>query len=351
MKSGIRDIPGLFSRMRKTKMYLLTGLLLILMNSCQYDNIPKSGYYWKSKFGFQKEDSRFLKKKDIRKIYVRLFDVLPGENRSGNPLITPQTEIEVSGDLSGMEIVPVFFIVATHFKHSSSTSRLELIDGITNRISAFKGHFPNSIIREVQIDCDWTAGTRKAYFSFLEELSRNLPKGFEEVSVTIRLHQIVNPKEQGIPPVRKGMLMVYNLTSVNQTPSRSAILDTSMLRSYLKRAQPYPLELGCIFPLFSWGLHYNVDGKFIGFIRDVQGFPWNDRSLLEKNRKQTFVVVKGFETEEGKFMEDDVVFLDSVSKQNLHKAMRMTLTSKIFKKKRPAEISYFTLEHLKEKLK
>ena len=68
-----------------------------------------------------------------------------------------------------------------------------------------------NIPKEIQLDCDWNSSTQKKYFNLIEEMK--LYPTWENIvwSATIRLHQLKYPKQTGVPPVNKGVLMFYNM--------------------------------------------------------------------------------------------------------------------------------------------
>lgn len=45
-------------------------------------------------------------------------------------------------------------------------------------------------VKEIQIDCDWTASTQEAYFEFLHYLKEKAKDKQIQLSATIRLHQL-----------------------------------------------------------------------------------------------------------------------------------------------------------------
>ncbi len=111
------------------------------------------------------------------------------------------------------------------------------------------------INNEIQIDCDWTAGTREDYFKFLKELKRVSGK---EITCTLRLHQVKDKKNTGIPPVEKVYLMCYSTSSPLEKSDKNSILDVSTLRSYLSKLEDYPVKkIEVALPVYSWGIVTN----------------------------------------------------------------------------------------------
>ena len=116
--------------------------------------------------------------------------------------------------------------------------------------------FKNS--EEIQIDCDWTAGTNKQYFHFLKRLKEISKK---DITCTLRLHQVKNSKLSGFPPVSKVYLMCYSTSSPLENSDRNSILDVAILKDYLKNIEKYPIAIDVALPIYSWGIVTNHLGK------------------------------------------------------------------------------------------
>jgi len=110
----------------------------------------------------------------------------------------------VSDDIKKLEIIPVVFIVNKVLKEHPNINRLS--KQIGDLIEEMHLQHFNTTPTEVQIDCDWTGSTKAVYFELLELLQKRF-----DLSVTIRLHQLKYQNKTGIPPVEKGVLMVYNV--------------------------------------------------------------------------------------------------------------------------------------------
>jgi len=125
-------------------------------------------------------------------------------------------------------------------------------------------------IEELQIDCDWTAGTRDKYFRFLKAMKR-LNTG-KVISATIRLYPYKYADKMGVPPVDRGMLMCYNLGNIRDANTGNSVFDLATLKQYLN-ATSYPLKLDIAFPIFGWYAWFR--GK------DFKGIIYDDPSLVE----------------------------------------------------------------------
>ena len=113
--------------------------------------------------------------------------------------------------------------------------------------------------QEIQIDCDWTASTRDDYFNFLKELKKLTGKN---ITSTLRLHQVPDRKNTGVPPVEKVYLMCYSTSSPLENSDKNSILDIPTLKSYLQNLDKYPIkDVAIALPIYSWGIVKNHTGK------------------------------------------------------------------------------------------
>ena len=147
---------------------------------------------------------------------------------------------------------------------------LEQADDVTRaQIESHRDSFAEDWIQrfvpEIQIDCDWTPGTRAAYFHFLEAFKKQAIAQRRTLSCTVRLHQFRERKENGIPPVQRGTLMCYNMANPQDTAVQNAIFDLSLLKGYIEDQPGYPLPLDIALPVFSWGAWFR-SGEFRGLL-------------------------------------------------------------------------------------
>jgi len=170
---------------------------------------------------------------------------------TARPAITP-------GDAPvphGVEAVPVVFIRDAVFRHIDAAHAKALAQTTWQEITTrarLLGFEPH----EVQLDCDWTDGTREPYFAFIREIKAlsHLP-----ASATIRLHQVKYRERTGVPPVERGMLMFYNMGKFSADPDARMIFDADSAQRYLARISDYPLPLDVALPIWSWTLHVRDD--------------------------------------------------------------------------------------------
>ena len=164
-------------------------------------------------------------------------------------------------------IVPVVFITNRCIRALADSQVKPLaaqMDGLLRHLQSSQPSL--NWAPEWQIDCDWTAQTRERYFLLLETLRRLRPK--DSLTATIRLHQVKQVAKAGVPPVDRGMLMVYNMGDLQQPGDHNSILDEQTLAPYLTSLKQYPLALDMALPTFSWMLQFRGPA-FVGILRDV----------------------------------------------------------------------------------
>ena len=235
------------------------AFLFALMTSCEnFNKNSKSKdytfYYWRTHLSLNSTENAALQKATSPYIYTRFFDI---EKVAGKfqpvAVITKDDSFETD-----KEIVPVVFIKNDVFYDITSNEINFLVENIYSLIKKKQTEFGFKISNEIQIDCDWTAGTRKEYFEFLKRLKDFSGK---ELTSTLRLHQVKDSKLSGIPPVQKVYLMCYSTSSPLENSDRNSILDLPTLKTYLKNVDHYPLAIDVALPIYSWGIVTNHVGK------------------------------------------------------------------------------------------
>lgn len=230
---------------------LLFALTISCENSKSHDY---TFYYWRTQLSLNKTEKIALEKATAPYIYTRFFDI---EKVAGKfqpvAVITKEQTFETN-----KEIVPVVFIKNKVFYNITSDEINFLVQNISSLIKKKQTEFAFKTSPEIQIDCDWSAGTRKEYFEFLTRLKDFSAK---EVTCTLRLDQVKNRKLTGIPPVEKVYLMCYSTSSPLENSDRNSILDIPTLKNYLKNIGSYPLSIDIALPIYSWGIVTNHVGK------------------------------------------------------------------------------------------
>lgn len=237
--------------MKKFSFIFLFALLVSCENSKSHDY---TFYYWRTHLSLDKTEKAALEKATSPYIYSRFFDIEKVDGKfQPVAVITKHQTFETN-----KEIVPVIFIKNDVFYDITLDEVNFLAENVSSLIQKKQKEFGFKTSKEIQIDCDWTAGTNKQYFAFLNQL-KELSK--KEITCTLRLHQVKNSKLSGIPPVQKVYLMCYSTSSPLENSDRNSILDISTLKNYLKSVELYPLDMDIALPIYSWGIVTNHVGK------------------------------------------------------------------------------------------
>ena len=229
--------------------------LFALMISCENSKSHDyTFYYWRTHLSLDAVEKAALNKATNPYIYTRFFDI---EKVAGKfqpvAIITEDSTFKTD-----KEVVPVIFIKNELFYDITLDEIIFLAQNVAALIKKKQTEFGFKVSTQIQIDCDWTAGTNKEYFTFLQKLKEFSKK---EITCTLRLHQVKNSKLSGIPPVEKVFLMCYSTSSPLENSTKNSILDFPTLKAYLKNIDLYPLEIEIALPIYSWGIVTNHLGK------------------------------------------------------------------------------------------
>lgn len=230
-------------------------ILLITLSCSEKQNHPYTFYYWKTKLALNSQEKQVLYKASVPFLYTRFFDI----DKSGGKFLPVGVVTKDKSFNPNQKIVPVVFITNRTFLYIQKDEITFLARHINNLLQRKISEYNLKTAPEIQIDCDWTAGTRDDYFSFLKELKKIAGK---EISCTLRLHQVKDKAQTGIPPVGKVYLMCYSTSSPLENSDKNSILDVNTLKSYLSTINDYPLKkIEVALPIYSWGIVTNYLGK------------------------------------------------------------------------------------------
>ena len=279
------------------KLLVLFALIWLLISCTQDKSNPtlRSAYYWSTTWQMDSNKMNFIRTHHIKRLYVRFFDVVKDEagNIVPNATILFDTSSEASASAQadepssaaqskttspipkGIEIIPVVYIVndCLHPTSQSSassmkSSTMQLAQKILTRILQISKANDIPQVKEIQIDCDWTASTQETYFDFLKSLRDAAQAKSIQLSATIRLHQLsMTP-----PPVDRGILMMYNTGDAKQFKCQKPILDMKDVAPYIQHLADYPLPLSAAYPLFRWNILFR-EGKFVGILHKDDDYP------------------------------------------------------------------------------
>lgn len=289
---------------------ILSLLILFVIPSCADKNNHLSStkrangiYYWRTTFDVSEAEQQFLAARNVKRLYLRLFDVDMSKRNLGDAL-SPQPVATIqfrdSANLAQVmqivdECVPTIFITLPALKtmHGEASEYASKICTRILNMCSYHG-FLNKV-HEVQIDCDWTESTESQYFHLLDEIRYILHGHGIRLSATIRLHQL----RTAAPPVDQGVLMLYNTSSFKHPDTHNSILSYEDAMPYLKKASHYHLHLDYAFPNFGWGIWFR-DNTFHAILHQ-QDFT-ND-TLYEQISDTHFRVIKDHCVQEGYWLQ------------------------------------------------
>ena len=212
-------------------------------------------YYWRTDLRLDSTERAFLGQYHINKVYCRYFDVVMLAAGDGDSLVPmPNATITFADTLpDSIELVPTIYITedCMHEWHEG------LAEKIVKRILQMNETNDITGVREIQMDCDYTARSRQTYYRFLEEIGREWIKNNQSsslstltfpLSTTIRLHQL----QMAVPPVDYGVLMLYNTGDPRKFAERNPVLDIRDVQPYVKYLSGYGLPLAVAYPVYRW---------------------------------------------------------------------------------------------------
>lgn len=240
-----------------------------------------SVYCWKTVFAPDSSDFNFLRKHDIGRIYLRMFDVSLDDQIAGDKtvpnasVVVPyETASSLQSQLPSTEFVPVVYVTLDALKNAKGREG-RLAGNIVTRVKNMCSYNSLPNVSGLQLDCDWTESTEQSFFSLCDSVKYEIGKQKLNwaLSSTIRLHQLARET----PPVDYGVLMVYNTGSYKDPDAANSIIDVNDVEPYLKNLSGYRLHLDIAYPTYSWQLLYHKR-KFAGLLN---GLPLSDTAKFQ----------------------------------------------------------------------
>jgi hypothetical protein len=282
---------------RYLRIALLAGLPAIFSTGCntqqQRHIITPAFYFWKSQASLNAKEKTILRQ-SAGKLYVKFFDVAwNAPQQIAIPVAKVQFADSTRQLLSSppMEIVPTVFITNETMMMLDSSGVINTAGQIAGLIQNIQStQLPAATIKEIQIDCDWTATTRDRYFLLLTKLKAHPGFQGKTLSATIRLYQCKYKLKTGVPPVDRGLLMCYNMGNLKNPLTKNSILDPEELEQYTSNLNEYPLELDIALPIFNWKVLFR-NNEYAGLI---QNLPTEnlDKKLLTNRDGNTYRLLK-----------------------------------------------------------
>lgn len=279
--------------------FFLIAIALTVLSCNTHDapTVHRGFYYWKSRFALDSTENNALQQLHTEKLYIKLFDVAWDEPTQ-QPL--PVAKINFAEAFPPQQqYVPVVFITNETLQKASPKDIDNLGRNIPKLISSITENNKLPMPAEIQLDCDWTAGTKDRYFLLLKQLRKSSFFQGKTLSVTIRLHQVKYTQEAGIPPADRGLLMCYNMGNLQQPATHNSIIDPATLNQYTGRLKEYSLPLDIALPLFSWWVWFESN-QYKGLIHsDALQLPLD---AAKKWRCQSDTTINGYTFKQGDWL-------------------------------------------------
>ena len=293
---------------------LILLIFLFITASFNKKNTVKLSYYhWKNTYNVNAE---LLQQAKPDQLYVKFLDM--GYSDKLEVISTVFKQQPKSNT------VPVIYIDNRVFKNEDIEPLVTLIKKKVNQ----------TVYSSLQIDCDWSLSTQKKYFKLLRKLRMDYPN----LSATIRLHQVKYFKKTGVPPVKTGVLMYYNMSDIQDITTKNYILDLDIAKKYHVNFDKYPLPLNLALPLYQQIRVIRQNKVAMILTGSI-----TDNAKLEKISANEYKVKQAHYHQSTYLYKDDVLRVDQVSKQKLQKAAQ-TLEPLM----QINEIIFYELSHAKD---
>jgi hypothetical protein len=250
-------------------------------------------------------------------LYVRFFDV---DIRGKGNLIKPKAVANFADPLPNQTIIPVVYITTRALNAMSWNTLHDYAKSIADLL-AKKSAEINLHPSEIQIDCDWTTGNKSRYFELLRQLKAQPFFKEKTISATIRLFQAKYAAVAGVPPVGKGLLMVYNMDKLTDFQVENSIITEKTAKEYLDNVGSYPLPLDVALPIYSWTLLFH-NNLLAGILRDVTKNDLRNHLLFKRQTNNRYQVSKDTLFEGYPLKKGDIIRYESSSFGTLNTVAR-----------------------------
>lgn len=269
---------------------ILVLSLSLFISACQpKPQVKRAFYHWQTNLSLSPTEQKSLQTLQVSRLYAKFFDV-DWDEAQGQIVPLASIQIDTAG-LKNLELVPVIYITNRTWSYVESEAQVEtLAQKIIVKIDALAQPLDKPGLSEIQIDCDWTSGSRRVYFAFLEKLGEKLAQRKCVLSATIRLHQYKYPQRTGIPPVASGTLMLYNVGDLESWEEENSIFSKSAVEAYAPFPK-YPLPLDVVLPAFSWGVLFR-EGEMIRLLNELRAEDLRGDARFKQIAPQRFRVQK-----------------------------------------------------------
>lgn len=268
--------------------FVCLSVFALTLWGCQarrHHHIRSGIYYWKTNFSPTPYERETWDSSGIQDIYLHCFDVVLD---APSKRLIPVGIIRNVANI-GRPIVPVVFITQDAIRSLNPEQVPTLAANINQLLESLLSE--QSLLPEVQMDCDWTGSSQDAYFALLRALRKQPFFSDRKLSCTIRMHQVKYRLRSGIPPVDRGLLMCYNMGDLKQESAPNSIIDNSIAEDYLRDLKNYPLPLDVALPIYSWTLQFR-QGRFLGILRDVPPDAIRLATTIFMERRSNFFIAQ-----------------------------------------------------------
>ena len=304
-----------------TATLLLAAWMMLFFVACSHKEQPtvRSMYYWSTVFNLSDAKRAFLRHHHIQRLYIRYFDVVTDDNGRLMPNATIRFQDSTP---RGIEVVPTVFIVNDCMRKDAQG----LAQKILRRILQMNATNDIHSVKEIQIDCDWTATTQQHFFSFMKQLRQLAHDKGIQLSATIRLHQLA----QTPPPTDRGILMLYNTGDFTKLDCHKPILDMNDVAPYLPQLSSYPLPLSTAYPIFGWRILFR-EGQYVGILHAADDLPILPNDSIAVRQPSAQDVMEGAKAiEERRKEANDEMILFDLTDNNIKRFKKEDDYEKIF---------------------
>lgn len=301
-----------------------------------------SVYHWKTVFDPSEEEWDFMKRHDVKRLYVKMFDVVyswGGYNECSYNTPTATT-IFKQKPKDDVNIVPVVYITYEALCKMKKKEQV-FAEKIVTRVLNMMSYNELGEMKEMQLDCDWTKNTQECYFELCRCVRKLLNNKGIALSATIRLHQL----RDDAPPVDRGMLMLYNTGSLKDFETKNSILEYKDVKPYLKTSS-YGVELDFVYPAFSWNVWFCKDEwdryYFNALIAEMD---FSNDKIFKRISENKYKLLQEHESGNNVFRKSDIIRHEEVESADILK-VKKAVESKLKRKNYSVAIYHLSSKEL-----
>ena len=290
--------------MRKLALIIEMGLCLFITTGCKgnkfvsadkesadtafvFKHEPANAvYHWKRTFAPNAYENGFLKKHNVKRLYLKFFDVSMDNLYNGKGVQPVPIATTIFRDTTKIltektiDVVPVVFVTVEALRLGKP-----LAERIVKRVDDMcrANHISYN---EIQLDCDWTKETKSQFYLLCQEVKQMLHHKKKGLSATVRLHQL----RDTLPDIDYGVLMLYNTESLSNPKVKNSILSSEAVKEYMSHAKS-DKHLDFAYPTYEWSLWFQ-NGKFKGIVNSKDYFQEKGELRYEKSEFSEIMTTK-----------------------------------------------------------